>query len=144
MERWVLIDPDAHPDPDELDSLEETLDALEGVLPGPITKGHALTLDERGLSKSWLGQAFTKAKHLRGNRTFVSIGTWSRERRLVATLNQLDVDEVGEVLEAEDPHVEAAAVYRGLMRLAKEVLEDEWGFSEPVYPKTGSARARDD
>ena len=143
MERWVLIDPDAHPDPDELDSLEETLDALEGVLPGPITKGHALTWDERGLSKSWLGQAFTKAKHLHGNHTFVNTGIWSRKRRLVATLNQLDMD-VGEVLESEDPHVEATAVYRGLINLAEEVIEDEWGLSAPVYPKTGSARARDE
>ena len=142
MERWVLIDPDAHPDPDELDSLEETLDALEGVLPGPITKAHALTWDERGLSKSWLGQAFTKAKLLHGDHTFVNTGIWSRKRRLVATLNQLDIDNVSEVLEAEDPHVEATAVYRGLMNLAEEVIENGWGFSAPVYPRTGPARAR--
>ena len=126
MKRWERINPDDHPDPDELDSIDEILDALQKLLSGPIVQSFALSRDERGLSRSWLGQTFKRAKRLRGDREFVNIGIWSRERRLVATLNQLEVENVGEVLEAEDPYVEAETIYRGLLTLAEQNLDEDY------------------
>lgn len=97
------IDPDAHPDPDELESLEELLEALGQLLGGALSQDFALAPDEQGLSRSWLGLALRRAGDLQGNHQFRGSARWSRERRLVAALNALDVKDIHRVLDRRFP-----------------------------------------
>lgn len=115
-------DPADYPDPDELEDLDEHLQALCDLLPGPLGRpeGCAIAQDRTGLSASYLGQAYVLARDTRGVTPPTPLARLDRDERLVAVLNLLEYDDIEAVLEAEDPAVEAETIYRELLVLARE------------------------